>query len=82
MPWLGSAETSCLAGKRTSGSKFRCVFVADSGGGTDFHRAPEHMGSNIGTVGLVAQIFCEKFFAPVRSSEARFNRYLRNGEFP
>jgi hypothetical protein len=68
--------------KRLSGSRFRRVFVADSGGGTDFHRAPQHMGSNIGAVGLVAQILGEKFVAPVRRSEARLDCYLRNWRVP
>jgi hypothetical protein len=47
-----------------------------------FPHTPERLGSNIGTAGLVAQIFCKQFFVSVRSREARFDRYLRNGESP
>jgi hypothetical protein len=58
------------------------VFVADGCHGANLPHAPEHMGSNIGTLRLVAEIFGEKFFAPVRRREARLDRYLRNGEIP
>jgi hypothetical protein len=42
-----------------SGSRFRRVFVADGCHGTNLPHAPEHMGSNIGTFRLVAEIFSE-----------------------
>jgi len=58
-----------------SGLRFRRVFVADSGGGADFHRAPEHVSSNVGTAVVVAEIFREHFFAPVRRCEARLDRH-------
>jgi len=46
----------------------------------EFSHAPEDVGSNIGTSRLVAQIFSEQFFAPIRRREARLDRYLRNWE--
>jgi hypothetical protein len=48
----------------------------------DLSHTPEHVGSNVGTTCLIAQIFCEQLFAPVRSREARLDRYLRNGKPP
>jgi len=58
------------------------VLVARSDGKADLHRSSEHLGSNIGTAQVVAEIFSELFFAPVRSREACLNRHLRNGESP
>lgn len=54
------------------------MFVADSCDGTDFHRTPKQMSGNVGTARLVAQIFGEEFFAPVRRLEARLDGYVRN----
>ena len=79
--WECEANVDCWE-RRVSGSWFRRVFLADGCHNADFPYAPEHMGSNVGTVRLVAQIFGEKFFAPVRSREARLDRHLRNGEIP
>lgn len=44
----------------------------------ELHRASEHMGSNVGTSRVIAEIFGEQLFAPVWSLEARLDRYLRN----
>jgi hypothetical protein len=60
----------------------RCVLVASGGHGADLSHAAECLGSNIGTIRVVAEIFNEQFFAPVWRREARFDRYLRNRESP
>lgn len=57
------------------------MFVADGRDDADFSHASE-VSSNIGAAGLVTQIFCQKFFTPVGSCEARLYRHLRNGAFP
>ena len=44
----------------------------------DFLYASEHMGSNIGTARVVAEVFRQLFFAAVRSRDAHLDRYLRN----
>lgn len=44
----------------------------------DVLHTSEHMGSNIGTARVVAEVFRELFFAAVRSRDARLDRYLRN----
>jgi hypothetical protein len=46
---------------------FGCVLVANDSGKAEFRHASQHMGSNIGTTGVVAEVFREQFFAPVRS---------------
>jgi hypothetical protein len=58
------------------------VLVANGRHHADLSHAPESVRSIIRTTLLVAQIFREQFFAPVRSREARFDRHLRNGESP
>jgi hypothetical protein len=58
------------------------VLVANGSDKAQPQNASEHLGSNIGAVRMVAEIFSQLFFAPVRSRAARFNRYLRNGEGP
>ncbi len=58
------------------------MLVARGDGKAELRHASEYLGSNIGTVRVVAQIFREQLFAPVRSREACLNRYLRNGESP
>jgi len=55
------------------------VLVAYGSYSADFSHAPEGVGSNVGTTWLVAEIFSEQLFAPVRSREACLDRYLRNG---
>ena len=56
------------------------MLVANGGDGADFSHAAEHVCSNVGTPRVVTEIFCQKFFAPVRRCQARLDRYLRNGE--
>ena len=68
--------------KRLSGPGLGSVLVANRCHGADLPHAPERLGSNIGTTRMVAQIFAQQFFPPVRSREARLDRYLRNGEVP
>jgi hypothetical protein len=58
------------------------VLVAYGYGKAELPRASERVGSNIGTTRVIAKIFCEQFFAPVWSLEARLDRYLRNGDSP
>jgi hypothetical protein len=58
------------------------VLVTNGCHGADLPYVPEHVGSNIGTVRVVAKILSKFFFAPVRSRATRLNRYLRNGESP
>ena len=58
------------------------MFVADGGHRADFSHATERMGSNVGAAWLVAEVFGEKFFAPVRRREARLDCYLRNWRVP
>ena len=58
------------------------MLVAYGCNSADLFHAPEHLSSNVGTVRVIAEIFSEQFFAPVRSREARPNRYLRNGGTP
>jgi hypothetical protein len=76
---LAREDKYLMGGRLVSGSEFiKCVFVADRGHGANLPHAPQYVGSNIGTLRLVAQIFGEKFFAPVRRCEARLDRYLRH----
>ena len=58
------------------------MLVANDSGPVEFHHAPEHLGSDVRTARLIAQIFREKLFVSVRSPEACFDRYLRNGRSP
>jgi len=58
------------------------VLFANCGANADSPHASERMGSNIGTVRVVAEIFSELFFTAVRSHHARLNRDLRNRESP
>lgn len=54
------------------------MLVANDNDLAQFHHASKHVSSNIGTAGVIAEVFGEQFFAPVRSREARFDRYVRN----
>jgi len=58
------------------------VLVASGGHSADLSHATESLGSNIGAVRVIAEIFSEQFFASVRRHEARFDRYLRNRRIP
>jgi hypothetical protein len=62
--------------------RVRRVLVTNGCHSADLSHAPEHMGGNIGTAGVVTEVFSELFLAPVRSCESRLNRYLRNGGSP
>jgi hypothetical protein len=62
--------------------RLRRVFLADNRGQAKVSEASEHLGSNIGTVLVVTEIFSEQFFASVWSGEARLDRYPRNRESP
>jgi hypothetical protein len=48
----------------------------------EFLNASEQLGCCIRTARVIAEVVGEQFFAPVRSLEARFDRYLRNWESP
>lgn len=72
----------CFSGKALLGPRSGCVLVADGCDNANFPHAPKHMGSNIGTAGLVTEIFGKQFFTAVRSREARLDRYLRNWRIP
>ncbi len=54
------------------------MLAANSSDKVEFRHTSEHLSRNIGTVRMVAEVFGEQFFAPVRSCEARLDRYLRN----
>jgi len=54
------------------------VLFANCSTNAELLHASEHMGSNIGTARVVAEIFPKLFFAAVRSRDTRLNRYLRN----
>lgn len=69
-------------GRWLLGPRLRRVLVADGGHRADLSHEPEGMGRNVGTARLVAEILGEQFLAPVRSLEARLDRYSRNGEYP
>lgn len=58
------------------------MLFAHCGANADSLHASERMGSDIGTVRVVAEIFRELFFTAIRSHHARLNRYLRNRESP
>ncbi len=59
-----------------------CVLVTNCCHHAELHRASEHVGGNVRTSGVIAEIFGEQLFAPVWSLEARLDRYLRNRESP
>ena len=58
------------------------MFVAHDNGVAQFYDASEHVSGNIGTAGVIAEVFGEQFVLPVWSRKSRFNRDLRNGEDP
>jgi hypothetical protein len=58
------------------------VIIADGDHSADVSYKPERLGSNVGTAGVVAEIFGEQFFAPVWSWEPCLDRYARNRETP
>jgi hypothetical protein len=64
--------------KQALGLRFGCVLVTNDSDKAEFRHASEHLGRNIRTAWEVAEVFGELFFAPVRSCEARLDRYLRN----
>jgi hypothetical protein len=55
-----------------------CVLVANHGHEAKLHNATEDVSGNIGAAGVVANVFCENFFATVWSRDASFNGYPRN----
>jgi hypothetical protein len=69
-------------GGAVSGLRLRCVLFADSSDKAYVPHATEHLSCNIRTAGVVAEVFRQQFFTPIRSREARFDRYLRNGDSP
>jgi hypothetical protein len=62
--------------------RFGCVVIANGSDKVEFRHASEHLACKIRTARVVAEVLGEQFFAPVRSREARLDRYLRNGEIP
>jgi hypothetical protein len=54
------------------------VLAANGSDKVYFHHASEHLCCNIRTAWVIAEVFGEQLFAPVRSREARLDRYLRN----
>lgn len=64
------------------GPRSRGVLVANDRDVAQLHHASKHMGSNIGTAGVIAEVFGEQFVAAVRSLEARLDYHVRNGECP
>ena len=57
------------------------MLVAHGGHRADFSHEPERVGRYIGAARVVAHIFRELLFTPVRRRKARLDRYLRNGEY-
>jgi SAM-dependent methyltransferase len=64
--------------KRLLGPELRCVLAANDSDKADFRNASKHLGCSIRTARMIAEVFGEQFFVPVRSLEARLDRYLRN----
>ena len=64
------------------GLGFGCVLVANGSNKAEFQHVPKYLGRNIRTARVIAEILGERFFPAVWSLEARFDRYLRNGESP
>jgi hypothetical protein len=60
--------------KRLLGAGLRCVLVANGSDKAEFRHASEHLGCNIRTAWVVAEIFGEQFFAPVERRQARLDR--------
>ena len=58
------------------------MLIANDSGKVDFRHASEHLACNIRTARVVAEVFGEQFFVPVRSRDARLDRYLRYRETP
>lgn len=58
------------------------MLIANHSDKVEFCHASEHLACNIRTAWVVAEIFGEQFFAPIRRREARLDRYLRYGEIP
>jgi len=58
------------------------VLVANGSDKTYLRHASEHLGSNIGAIRMVAEIFREYFFVSVRSREARLLSLLEEWEIP
>jgi hypothetical protein len=81
-PLLECRKPACFEEKAVLAPRLRCVLFANCSAKADLLHASEHMGGNIGTARVVAEVFRKLFFAAVRSSDARPNRYLRNREPP
>jgi hypothetical protein len=64
--------------ERFLGARCRRVLVANHRHKVEPDNATEYVGSNIGTAGVVTEIFGNLFFAAVPSREPRLDRYLRN----
>ena len=56
------------------------MLVANNSDQAEFRDVSERLCSNIGTARMVAEIFRQQFFVPVRSREARLYGYQRNGK--
>ena len=69
---------NCFLEKRLLGLGLGGVLIANGRGKSEFPYTSQNAGRNIRTAWVVADVFREQFFAPVRSCEARFDRYLRN----
>ncbi len=59
----------------TLGPRFGRVLVANGRHRADFFQTSQHLGSNVGTARVVADIFRKQLFAPIRSGEARLDSY-------
>jgi hypothetical protein len=58
------------------------VLFADGCAEAEFHKAAEHLSSDVGAARVVTQILGKFLFAAVRGFEARFNGYPRHNEKP
>ena len=73
---------NCFLEKRLLGLGLGGVLIANGRGKSELPYTSQNAGSNIRTAWMVAEVFGEQFFAPVRRRQARLDRYLRNRESP
>ena len=58
------------------------MLIANDNDLAQFHHASNHVSSNIGTAGVIADVFGKQFVVAIWSREARFDRHVRNRESP
>jgi len=58
------------------------MLFANHGAGLKLHNATEHMCSNVGTAGVITEVFSEDFFVTILGLNAGLDGNQRNGETP